>query len=194
VSHVILDADGDPSGQRYQLAEAGSSHPAETCVEFLVPWQGPARRRRCPEGLLPTALRYVELLLESPLRLELAEFGTLLVAHPLSLIVQKTIIREHRRVDKRTDKRGSDQADILYVLWGFQPGWSGWRKHWETLVRVPAWRRWLGDARAQWRTLYHDAHAPGSREVAQIHAQLGGPAFTAATAARIMQDFLRELP
>jgi hypothetical protein len=190
VPYVVLDAEGHPIEQQYQLEEKGARDRAETCLEFLVPWHGPKRRRTKPHGVQPSALRYVDLLLERPLKVEIKDLGPLLLPHPLSYVIQKTLIRQHHR----RYKAAGDQADLFFAVWGFQPAWAGWGEQWRHLAATPAWKRWLSDGSRMLDELHADATATGNREVAEIHGGLGDIGIEAATVSRIMRDFLRLLP
>jgi hypothetical protein len=92
-------------------------------AEFLAPLHGSGRKRNgqpdvtvSKAGVTAQKLRYVELLLESPWGVRLAqELGVplqtsadVLVANPVSFIAQKLLIQQHRRPDKRAQ-------DALYI-------------------------------------------------------------------------------
>ena len=114
----------------------------------------------------------------------------LLLPHPLSYIAQKTLMREYRR----DEKRPRDQADCVYVAWGFQPTWPGWAPQWTALTAQPGQHRWLTNCRTTWLELYQHGDAVGSREVELVYSQLGGTTLAATLAARIMNDFIRTMP
>lgn len=191
VPFIVNGLDGNPIEMQYQRIEDGSVHRSETCVEFVVPYIGKSPRQKTSNYyLLPSALRYVELLLVNPIQVEDSRFGTLLLPHPLSYIAQKTLIRARRP----SEKQARDQADCVYVAWGFQPQWQGWMPQWETLCAQPGRKRWLLKCRHIWSDLYRDADARGSREVEQVYSQLDSEPFGAPLVARIMHDFMKALP
>jgi hypothetical protein len=190
VPYVVRDEAGDPIEQQYQLVEHGTRDRDETCLEFLVPFQGPKRHRTKPKGVLPSALRYVDLLLERPLRVEVEDVGPLLLPHPLSYVVQKTLSRPYRL----KHKIAGDQADAVFAIWGFQPRWIGWGEQWAHLSAIPSRKRWLTEAQRMLHELHGNATATGSREVAEIYGGLGATRLQPGTVSRVVSDFLRSLP
>lgn len=191
VPYVVIDADGNPAEQQYQLKEDGDQRRAENCLEFLVPNRGTRRRYQAPRGVQPNELRYVDLLLERPMAVTVEKAGALMLPHPLSYVVQKTLIRSLRKPPR---KRASDQADVFFVVWGFQPAWSGWAEQWQALRAVPSRLRWLRNARNMLDELYRNGQSTGSREVSEVYSSLGGNPIEAGVVSRIMRDFIHGLP
>lgn len=190
VPFIVTGFDGRPVEMQYQRIEDGSANRSETCVEFVVPYLGEAQRPKpADHAVMPSALRFVELLLIDPVRVEDPELGPLLLPHPLSYIAQKMLMRDYRRGEKQP----RDQADCVYVAWGFQPTWPGWATQWTKLSAQPGRKRWLNKCRKSLTELYQNADAIGSREVELVYSQLGGEPLEAALAARIMNDLVQSL-
>ena len=191
VDFIVLDEQGVPFEQQYQLREHGRDIRQPACLEFLTPAAGSERRPRRQQGVLPTPLPHVDLFFQNPVSVEMPDVGTLLLPHPLSFIMQKQLIRERRRPEF---KKATDQADIFYVIYGFQPIWSGWIAQWTHLQGMDTFRRRLETVRRSLHLLYRDADATGSREVAGIYSAAGRGNLDPALAARVMGDFLGRLP
>jgi len=157
----------------------------EYTVEFLTPLTGARVRRggkaaatsEIQEGVTAQRLRYLDLLLESPWPISLAEFPggekergaiQVLLPHPGFLIVQKILISDE---PNRQDKRPKDMAYIYQVV-------SLFRRHLPDLAAevrarmgpVPAWRQWLARFKRMAGSLFAGPRAPA---VTEAHAILG---------------------
>ena len=190
IPYVVLDAQGHPLEQQYQLVEEGSAIRAETGLELLVARQGFPRRPRRLSGIVPSELRHVDLLLHHPIPIDVGQTGIVRLPHPLAYVAQKTLIRPYR--DPR--KAISDQADVFFTVWGFQPPWPGWQEQFQHFKAGRTFRRRLHDVRIILTDLYRDEYTTGSQAVAQLYLNLGGPSPDPALVSRIMRDFLAQLP
>lgn len=72
VPFMVPDFEGRPSEMQYQRIEDGTERRADSCLEFITPYGGASLRQLTHDhALLPNALRYVEMLLINPVKVEL---------------------------------------------------------------------------------------------------------------------------
>ena len=193
VAYVTTDVAGHPVEACFQLEEEGTHARADVHLEFLVPLQG--RNATSPGEPQPTliahALRYVDLLLYKPVAIDEGSLGRIQLPHPASFIMQKQCIRRDRQA---TEKAATDQADVVFTLWGFQPIWDDLVSRWNELERTNSeWAVWSRRTKQQMRQLYASANAPGSQEVRGVFASQPGVSVSAEDIARVVQAFLDRL-
>ncbi len=190
VEYITVDAAGRPVEACFQLEEDGTRGRADVHLEFLVPLQGRvAVSPGHPQtGLIAHALRYVDLLLYKPIVINDHRLGRMLLPHPISYIVQKTCIRANRQAK---GKSATDQADIVFTIWGFREWWNELAGRWHELAEANhEWAAWLRRTREHLGRLYETADGIGSLEVQDVFASQQGIAVTAEEISRVMGAFL----
>ena len=134
-------------------------------IPIISPMIGkPTDKPNRPQGdLCVQACRYVDLLLAYPSVCKHPDFGTVYVAHPLTFIIQKLLIRKERRAKGRHKK---DQYDLFCTLWNFNAIWSEWK---ELLVdickRDKTWNAWIKNFRLQFQQLYLSDEPEAIRDI-----------------------------
>lgn len=193
VEHVTTDPAGRPVEVCFQMAEDGTRSRADVHLEFLVPLQGrDASSPGTPQpALIAHALRYVDLLLYRPMPITDDRLGRILLPHPASFIVQKQCIRRDRQAK---GKAATDQADVVFAIWGFRRGWDDLAERWRELERMHGeWAAWSRRTKEQMRRLYDAADAPGSQEVREVFASHPGVTVSAEDISRVVQAFLARI-
>ena len=159
--------------------------PVDAHVEFLTPLRGPDRETNAQpqrDQLYAYALRYVDLLLDEPVRVEVPRYGSLLLPHPLHFIVQKTLIRGR---PGREDKAARDQADAFFVMLCLRSIWPTWRSRWEGFALSQERKAWREAVLRIWRDLYARETSAGVQEVVKIY-----PRYQPGTVVQAMGEFL----
>ena len=190
VEYITLDAAGQPVKACFQLEEDGTRVRADVHLEFLVPLQGrDAVSPGHPQtGLIAHALRYVDLLLYKPIAIDDPRLGRILLPHPVSFIVQKECIRANRQAK---GKAATDQADVVFAIWGFRTWWNELADRWHELAEANhEWAAWLRRTREHMGRLYENADAIGSQEVREVFASQQGLTVTAEEISRVVGAFL----
>jgi hypothetical protein len=193
VEFVTTDAAGHPVEVCFQMEEDGTRSRADVHLEFLVPLQGrDATSPGTPQpALIAHALRYVDLLLYKPVVIEEGALGRIQLPHPASFIFQKQCIRRDRQAK---GKAATDQADVVFTIWGFRRGWDDLADRWRELERTNSeWAAWSRRTKEQMARLYDSADAPGSQEVREVFASQPGITVSAEDVSRVVQAFLGRL-
>lgn len=202
---VMIPSRGtEPPIQRFQHERYGCDVLAPVHVEFLVPLIGSANDRdgtdrgvmNLQSGVTAQALRYLELLLDSPIEFDASRVPELVLREPImvnlpdpaSYVLQKMLAWSERAVDKR-EKDLAYLFEVAMLTKGRRAEVAGTVRRLETTYP----QEWFARVRRLVKWQFITEPAEGAIAVVRQYADLQKGVPTEASVKRIMTEFFDDI-
>lgn len=183
----LISGEGDAPVTQYQHARHGSAHLSPIHVEFITPRIGGMRTRQGRRQSVVEVERdlhaqtdpYVGLLLFKPLRIDASTIPGLgltaskffQVSHPMSFIVQKSLIRDRRPTHKK-ENDAAHMYDVALLTFNIWEQMSAHLLHLEGAGEFSV--KWFERARQTLEELFGTRQSIGVAEVAKKYEAVMG--------------------
>ncbi len=162
-------------------------------VEFITQLRdraGNSNAKPQRDELIAFTLHYVDLLLTAPVTVEIPKLGPVRLPHPLAYIIQKTLIRPERQVNRHNFQK--DTADAFKIVICTRALWTTWTALFQEWSAHHTFGPWMTSIRTAWPALFDKTTGTGLSEVCVAY-----PQYTPEVVMQVMKEFqhaIRDAP